>query len=159
MLPIESDDTPLQAHQIGLEIRMDWEFVTKNWYLFLGLVVVLALIILDPLRRRASGVASVSAVELPQLINHDSAIVVDISDPNDYKKGHIPNAINIPFETLSDNLGRLQKHKNKPIVVACRTGNRSPRAASILRKQGFESLYTLSGGLASWQKENFPTAK
>lgn len=138
---------------------MDWEFVSKNWYLFVALIVVLALIALDPLRRRASGVNTVSAVELPQLINHDSAIVVDISDTNEYKKGHIANAINLPLDTLSENLGKLRKHKNKPIVVTCRTGNRSPRAASILRKQGFETLYTLAGGIASWEKENLPIEK
>ncbi|MDH3689356.1 MAG: rhodanese-like domain-containing protein [Gammaproteobacteria bacterium] len=138
---------------------MDVEFVTKNWYLFLALIVVVALIVLDPIRRRASGVSVVSATELPRLINHESAIVVDISDVNDYKKGHVPNAINIPLDSFSDGINKLRKHKSKPIVVACRAGNRAARAASILRKEGFESLYTLSGGFASWEKENLPVEK
>lgn len=135
---------------------IDIEFVQKNWHLFLALVVILALLFMEPIRQRMGGVRSVSALELPQLLSHDSAIVVDVSEAGEFKNGRVPNSVNVPLSELKDSLKKLEKHKGKPIVVACRTGNRSARAASILRRSNFENVYTLSGGVAAWQKENFP---
>ena len=138
---------------------MDLNFIINNWYLFAALVVIIALIALDPLRRKASGVQSVSAVQVPQLVNHESAVVIDVSSAGEYKEGHIPNAISIPVAELDKNLKRLQKYKDKPVVLSCRSGTRSNKAAAVLRKNEFTRLYVLSGGLLSWQKENLPIEK
>jgi rhodanese-related sulfurtransferase len=137
---------------------MDLQFVVQNWPLFLALVVIVAMLALDPILRRSSGAMSVSAAELPRLINHESAVVVDVGEPGEFRSGHIPDAINLPLNQLADNLKRLEKYRNKkvPIVLSCRTGNRSTRAATILRRNQFEKVYTLSGGVAAWDKENFP---
>ena len=62
------------------------QFFTQNWYLFAALIVILTLLALDPLRRKTSGVKPVSAVELPQLINHEGAVVLDVSEPTEFKK-------------------------------------------------------------------------
>jgi rhodanese-related sulfurtransferase len=138
---------------------MDLDFIIKNWYLFAALVVIIALIALDPLRRKASGVQSVSAAQVPQLVNHESAVVIDVSSPSEYKEGHIPNAISVPVAELDKNLKRLQKYKDKPVVLSCRSGNRANKAAAVLRRNEFTRLYVLSGGLLSWQKENLPIEK
>ena len=137
---------------------MDIEFLANNWHLFVALVVIVALLLVDPIRRRTGGVKSISAVEVPQLINHESAIVLDVCEVNEFKKGHIPDAINIPVGTLADNLSRLEKYKKNqtPIVLSCRSGQRSTKAAGILKKNEFANLYTLSGGMMSWEKENLP---
>jgi len=138
---------------------MEVEFIQQNWLLFLALVVIIALIVLDPIRGRASGVKSITAVELPALVNHEAAVVVDVSETNDFKNGHIPNALNVPLSRFQDDLKKLQKYKDKPIVLACRSGNKAPRAASILSRNEFKRPYTLQGGLAAWQKENLPVEK
>jgi len=75
---------------------MDIAFIQQNWHLFAALAVILALLALDPVRRRSGGIQSVSAVQLPQLMNHEGAIVLDVGEPAEFKKGHIPKAINIP---------------------------------------------------------------
>lgn len=131
-------------------------FITRNWYLFAALVVIVALLLVDPVRRRASGVREVGPLEVPRLVSHDSAVVVDVSDVNEFRKGHISGAINVPFSQLEDNLRKLEKHREKPVVVVCPTGTQAHRAASKLRSKGFSNVNVLSGGLAAWRKENLP---
>mgnify|MGYP001277458695 FL=1 len=134
------------------------EFISQNWYLFIALVAILAMLALDPLRRKSSGIKPVTALELPQLMNHEGAVVLDVGEPIEFKKGHIPKALNVPISQLSNDLGRLEKYRNKgtPIVLSSRTNQQASRAAAILKKHSFSNLYTLSGGLGSWEKENLP---
>ena len=137
---------------------MDIGFIQQNWHLFAALAVIVALLALDPLRRRSGGIQSVSAVQLPQLMNHEGAIVLDVGEPAEFKKGHIPKAINMPVSQLKNDLSRLEKFRTKdtPIVLSSRANQHANRAAAILRKNNFSNLYTLSGGLVSWEKENLP---
>ena len=138
---------------------MEWEFVKLNWHLFLALAAVIALLVLEPLRSRSSGVKSVSAVDLPRVMSREKGIVVDISDPKDFKNGHIPKARNIPLNSVESDIGRMSKFKSRPIIVACRAGNRSARAAKVFRKHDFTDVRTLQGGFAAWSKENLPIEK
>ena len=137
---------------------MDLEFVTSNWHLFAALIVISLLIGFDSVRRGGSGANQVSAVQLPQFVNKENAVVVDVCEPDEFNKGHIPKAINIPVSKIKEQLGQLEKFrtKNRPIVLSCRSGQRASRAAAVLRKNEFKSVYTLSGGLAAWGKENLP---
>ncbi|HCY12384.1 MAG TPA: hypothetical protein DG414_00975 [Gammaproteobacteria bacterium] len=137
---------------------MDIEFITNNWYLFAALIVISLLIGIDTMRRGAGHSTQISAVQLPQFINHENAVVVDVCDSEEFRKGHIPSAINIPAAEVKDSLDRLQKYraKDRPIVLSCRNGQRASRSAGILRKNEFKRVYTLSGGLAAWEKENLP---
>lgn len=135
------------------------DFAIKYWYLFVALFVVLALLALGPLTNVLHGIKDVNAWNAVQLINHESAIVVDVCEPHEFKTGHIPQAINIPLAGLPGRVKELEKHKNKPILISCKTGNRSSRGAVILRKHGFEKVYTLAGGLVAWEKDNLPVEK
>jgi rhodanese-related sulfurtransferase len=137
---------------------MEIEFIKQNWYLVAALFSILGMLALDPLRRKSSGIKMVSAIQLPQLMNHEGAIVLDVGEPAEFKKGHIPKAINAPVSHLKNDLGRLEKYRNKnrPIVISSRVNQQASRAASILQKNNFSNLYTLSGGLLSWEKENLP---
>ena len=139
---------------------MDIEFIAANWYLFAALSVICGLLVADTLRRGAN-TNQITAIQLPQLINHDGAVVVDICDSAEFKSGHIPAAINIPLGEFNDSLNRLKKYRErkKPIVVTCKSGTRAGRAAAILRKNEFSEVYTLAGGLAAWEKENLPVER
>lgn len=132
------------------------EFVTDSWYLFAALVLVLAMLGMTYLTQIIYKIKSVSAAEAIGLINRQDAVVVDVGEPAEFQTGHLPHAINMPLTKLASNLGALNKHKNKPIIIACRAGNRSIKAAITLKKSGFENVYSLAGGLLAWQKENLP---
>jgi rhodanese-related sulfurtransferase len=135
------------------------QFVLANWYLFLGLVVVLVMLFADPLRQRLLGIANVPAAQAIQLINRQNGVVVDVREPNEFSTGHIPNATNIPLGSIAGRLNELKKFKEKPIVLCCRSGHRSAQAAAVLRKNGFASVHNLAGGMLAWQGENLPTER
>lgn len=132
------------------------EFLTENWFLFAALAAVLAMLGMSYAMPIFYKVKIVNAAQAIGLINREEAVVVDVCDAKEFQAGHLPNAINMPLTKLSSNIGALDKYKNKPIVVACRTGNRSMKGAITLKKSGFENVYSMSGGLAAWQKDNLP---
>lgn len=135
------------------------QFVINNWYLFLALALILAMLVGPTLSQRRYGIKSVNPAEAILLINRESAVVVDVCEPNEYAAGHIPSAMNAPLSAFEKHLKPIEKHKKRPVVVACRSGNRSVRGAVMLRKHGFETVYSLAGGLVAWQRDNLPLEK
>ena len=132
-------------------------FAAQQWYLLLALVVILAMLANSFLGSR--GVINVPPSEAVGLINRQNAVVLDVRTDDEYKQGHIINSLHIPVGLLASRINELESHKSQPLVVVCRTGQRSTQACSILRKQGFESLHGLAGGIVAWQSANLPLAK
>ena len=135
------------------------QFVINYWYLFVALGVILGLLIIGPVTQHLHGVKTTNPAQAVQLLNRENGVVVDVSEPSEFKVGHIPNAINLPLSALYNRLRELEKHKSNPHIVTCRTGNRSMKGAVVLRKHGFPAVYVLSGGLHAWEKDNMPLEK
>ena len=66
------------------------------------------------------------------------ALIIDVRTPAEFKQGHVKGSTNIPLNSLSGQLKKLQK-QNKPILVCCRSGSRSGYAARYLRAEGLEA--------------------
>lgn len=109
-----------------------------------------------PLMRGGSGGASVSTLQATLLMNQQNALVLDVRDAAEYGKGHVLNARNIALGELEARAVEIEKHKAKPVIVVCDTGNRSGKAAATLRKQGFEQVFTLNGGIGAWRQAGLP---
>jgi GrxC family glutaredoxin len=130
------------------------DFLIHNWPLVLALVVILVLLArtwIGP--GRTKGVRPPEAI---QLINHQDALVVDVRTDKEFQEGHILNALHIPLGVFRNRLVELAAHKERCIVVACRSGARSGQAAAILNREGFTAVHNLSGGLMAWQSANLP---
>ncbi len=138
---------------------MDVEFISQNWVLFLALALIMTLIVLEPMRQSSLGIKKISPLRVPQVMNHESATVVDVSKTEEFAAGHILDAINLPLSQFAEASETLAKHKDKPIILTCRTGSRANSAATKLAKQGFNDIYVLTGGIAAWQKENLPVSQ
>ena len=108
---------------------------------------------------RLRGVKDVDVVEALQLINHKNAVILDVREESEYKSGHILNAKWIPLGKLVGRIGELERYRAQPIVVVCRSGQRSASACVALGKQGFAQAHNLSGGVMGWQKSNLPLEK
>ncbi len=135
------------------------QFIINNWYLILGIVVVLGMLVWGPLTQLLHGVQHVTSAEAIRLLNHEKGLLVDVREPDEYRGGHIPNALSLPLSGLAAGLKQIEKHKARPLIVCCRTSQRSARAAVALRKQGFASVQVLAGGITAWQGENLPVEK
>jgi rhodanese-related sulfurtransferase len=132
------------------------EFITNHPMLVLALVAILVLLIGGELRQRLSGVSEVGPVEATRMLNHDNAVMIDMREDKDYREGHIINAFHAPASKLDNYTGKLEKYRDQPLIVYCRSGQRSTAVCSKLRKQGFESVYNLKGGVLAWQKAELP---
>ncbi len=135
------------------------EFITANWYLFAMLAVIVLLLAINPGTRGVGGARKIPPMELPRLQSREAAVVVDVGAPQIFQQGHIEGAINLPLENLESKLAKLNKHKQKPLIIACQNGALSGKAAAILRRHDFTKLYVLEGGLAAWRKDNLPLVK
>jgi rhodanese-related sulfurtransferase len=135
------------------------QFALHNWYLFVALVVVLALLAAPTVTRLVHRVRSVGPAEAVMLINREDGVVVDVRDAKEYQAGHIVRAINLPMGELDARVRELDKYKKRPLILSCGAGERSAKVAIQLRKDGFENVAVLAGGLAAWERSQLPVAK
>lgn len=134
-------------------------FVVSHWELFLALVVILALLVGSGMGNQLRGIKSISPAESINMINHQNAVVLDVREDKEIVTGKIINSIHVPLASLPNRLKELDKYKTRPLIVSCRTGNRSNNACATLKKNGFESVFNLNGGIVAWQNANLPLAK
>ncbi len=111
-------------------------------------------LVMDP-----GGKNAVDPLTATAMINHDDAVIVDVRSMAEFKDGHIVNSINIPLNGFSNSIKQLEKHRDKPIVAVCRSGSRSGSACGMLRKQGFENVKNLRGGMLAWESANLPVKR
>ena len=85
--------------------------------------------------------------------------ILDVRTPEEYAAGHIPGAVLLDFNApdFADKAERLPKIAT--YLVYCRSGNRSAKAAVMLREKGFPEVLEINGGMLEWQKEGLPVSK
>ena len=135
------------------------EFARTNPLLFLGFFGVLGLIIWTELGRLNRKYAQTPINSAVQMMNDDKTIVVDVREDREVQDGMIKGAKHIPLSALATRVGELDKYKSAPILVYCRSGNRSGSACSTLTKAGFENVNNLVGGISAWESANLPVTK
>ena len=132
------------------------EFVGNHPFLTSTFALLLVLFIRNETRR---GGHSISVQQLVDLVNREGAVVLDVRDRKEFESGHIVGAINIPYANLDTRIDEVRKYGEKPIIVACRMGQHSGAAGTLLRKQGFKNVSRLSGGMAEWLNQNLPVVR
>jgi len=134
-------------------------FVIKNWLLWAGFAVVLLLLLLTEFQSRLRGPRRLSNLEATQLINRENAVIFDVRDQNAFSKGHIIGAQHLLPSQVKDKLIQLNKYKAQPIILVCEHGQQSATVGEVLRKNGFERVYSLQGGLTNWRQAGLPLEK
>jgi rhodanese-related sulfurtransferase len=141
-----------------MDINQLTEFAGNHSLLVLAFIAIVTMLIGGEIQSRISGIKSVAPGEAIRMINHDKAVIVDMREDKDYRQGHIVNAIHTPAGSGNES-GKLEKYRDKPVIVYCQHGQRSTAYCRKLKKQGFASVYNLKGGLQAWQKEALPLSK
>jgi len=134
-------------------------FVVHHWGLFAALAMILVLLALVSLGPMLQGVKQVDPAEAIRLLNHDGGVILDVREDSEYQEGHILNAVHVPLGRLKDQLQRLEKYKQRPVIMVCRSGQRSADATGLLLKSGFATVYNLKGGLLAWKNANLPLTR
>lgn len=135
------------------------QFLENNFMMLLVLISSGLMLLWSFFGNRLRGIKEVDTVGALQLINHKEAVILDVREQKEYDSGHILNAKLIPLGKLSERMNELEKFRDRPIIVMCRSGQRSATATALLGKQGYTQAYNLSGGVIAWQKANLPLEK
>lgn len=94
----------------------------------------------------------ITIAQTKEMINNDEIkLIIDVRTKEEYDLGHIENAINIPYDEITNNLEYLEQYKNDIILVYCRTSNRSTIAADVLHNNNFKKVYAMTDGYSNWE--------
>ena len=85
-------------------------------------------------------------------------LLVDIREANEFSQAHIPGSVHVPRGILeaacdwgySDTVPALANARQQPVVLVCRSGNRTALAALVMQQMGFEQVYSLKTGVRGW---------
>ena len=118
--------------------------MSRNKIFILLTIVLLILVIIIAIvgNHRKSVIKKPNATEVEKIIQDKSIKIIDARTKEEYEEGHIPNAINIPYNEIENKVGYK---KDQPIAVYCCTGVRSNQAALSLEKMGYTKIYDLGG--------------
>ncbi|MCK9511497.1 MAG: rhodanese-like domain-containing protein [Pigmentiphaga sp.] len=130
-------------------------FLLEN--IFIALVAVISGAMLAwPALSRTRGVKGIDIPTATRLVNQEHAVFVDVRPADDYAKGHIPQARNLPIDQIESRAQTLPK--NKPLIVVCADGRSAGRAVAHLQAKGFDKTVALTEGLNAWRKADLPLA-
>jgi len=88
--------------------------------------------------------------QLDSIIDEQGPVVIDLRTPLEYERGHLPGAVNVPVDSLKGNRSLLDAYKDSPVLLYCRTVNRTGLALGMLEKRGFKTIYALRGGYEAY---------
>ena len=101
-----------------------------------------------------SEIREVSPNDAQQAVSKAYSQFIDVRTPEEYAGGHAARAENVPLDTLTASFDKLEK--KEPVYIICQTGNRSRRAAEILREAGYKIVLNVTGGTVAWQAAGLP---
>jgi rhodanese-related sulfurtransferase len=108
--------------------------------------------------QQVKGVKNINAQKLEKKLQQ-SMQLIDVRPANEFKEGHLANAINIDVNSPDFEAQVQQLSKNKKLYVYCRTGRKSVIATKKLDSLGFSKIYNLTTGIEGWKKENKAVVK
>jgi len=96
----------------------------------------------------------VDAKEAERLVREQGAVLVDVREGFEWRRGHAPGARHIPLGKVKAHLAELPR--DRPVVLMCALGARSAMAARTLAENGFADVHNLEGGFRAWRKAGLP---
>lgn len=125
----------------------------KNIFLSLSVLLIVACSCV----KAQEGVNLVDSNKFEQEIKEPTSQIVDVRTPEEFAEGHIAKAVNMNVNDTDFESKIATLDKEKPVMVYCRSGVRSAKAAGILKEKGFKQVYDLDGGIIGWNEANKPT--
>src|SRR5690606_38290051 len=98
------------------------EFMVNHPVLSGAAVALVAIIVSYEIRRATRGFAEIEPADTTLLINREDAVLIDVRDAAAFAKRHILNARSVPVADLPEQIEKLSKHAETPVVLYCDTG-------------------------------------
>lgn len=122
---------------------------------YFGLILMMFAVVFSFKQQQTS---LASPVEFQQQLN-ENVVLIDVRTPEEFKDGHLENALNIDYYNQHFKEEINQLNKEEKIMVYCKSGGRSAGAVAILKQNGFTNIVELDGGYLAWLKANLPVKK
>jgi phage shock protein E len=100
---------------------------------------------------------NVDVATVKGLLGRDDVVILDVREQSEYDAGHIPGVTLIPLKDVPNRLSEIPK--DKPVIVTCRSGNRSGQATDFLLQQGYTNVHNMTGGINAWQQAGYAVEK
>ena len=100
---------------------------------------------------------NLSVDEVAQALSDKSVVIVDVREDYEYAAGHIPGAVLIPLGEITSRTDEIPS--DVPVVLVCRSGNRSGQAYDALVKLGFDNVHNMLGGMNDWSASGYEVEK
>ncbi len=95
----------------------------------------------------------ITPAQLEKAMAVDTMLLIDVRTAVEFDGGHIDSAIHVDYLKEPQFINHFEKiNKDTPLLLYCRSGNRSARARVLLKKLGFNTVYDLQGGYKNWLK-------
>jgi len=98
-------------------------------------------------------------VEHAQAMFRQGALLLDVREPHEYNEVHAPGSLLVPLAQLKARTHEFRAFENKPVILICRSGQRSAVAAEMLAQQGFKYVHNVQGGIIAWEKAGLPVER
>lgn len=132
------------------------KFLIDHFFLVLMALLSGGLLLWPAIRDRAGG-ERLDATQATRLMNDEDPILIDIRTPAEFEGGHLLRSKSFPLADLEKRISEIKG--KRPLLVIDADGAKSARACLLLRKAGFERVYSLAGGVAAWRGANLPLLK
>jgi rhodanese-related sulfurtransferase len=128
---------------------------TQVAILFVAALIVFVILQMNSWKAAlSSDLPSTISVSDAYTLYQKGAFVVDVRTQEEWSEFHVPNTILIPLDQLPARFHEVPF--DRPIIVVCRSGNRSQQGRDILLKAGFEQVTSMNGGLNEWRAKGYP---
>ena len=132
--------------------------LSLNDYLLIFIIITSGLLLLFP-QALSGGVRMINVKNSVLLMNREACTIIDVRSEEKFNAGHIPNAVNIPYNKLPEMVDKLKKQPKKTILIYCGSGNSSGKAMKLLNQKEFESVMSIEGGFSEWVKSQLPVSQ
>ncbi len=108
-----------------------------------------------PMAVQTGEIGRISGAVLAERIKAgDAPVILDVRSAKEYSQGHVPGAVNLPYEQLRNRLAALPEERNTELVIYCYSGRRAAIARRILLALGYTHVKDLDGHWRAWRSRN-----
>jgi rhodanese-related sulfurtransferase len=130
-------------------------FISHYPLLTAATIAVFILVVIVELLRAKQNAFNIGPVKVTQLINRENAVVIDIRQPELYRKSHIIDAHSMNSGDLLKDTKKIDKFRSRPLIIVANSHHESQKIAALLLKQGYNA-FSLHGGMRAWMEAQMP---